>query len=128
MFCTKILLKQCLAMGSPTLRTTIKSSEGFLDTLIHKLSASLRHSFTISQPSTFLNQLRTAPSESVVLQDFAKNYHITSKMKLENQYNNSQATFRYFAIHFKGCTSAVFTHDNFDCNCLKYNTLAVQLF
>lgn len=86
MFCTKILLRQCLAMGSPTLHTTIKSSEGFLDTLIHKLSASLRHSFMTSQPSTFLNQLRTTvPSESVVLQDFAKNYYFTSKMKLENQ-------------------------------------------
>jgi hypothetical protein len=73
-------------MGSPTLHTTIKSSEGFLDTLIHKLSASLRHSFMTSQPSTFLNQLRTTvPSESVVLQDFAKNYYFTSKMKLENQ-------------------------------------------
>jgi hypothetical protein len=62
-------------MGSPTLHTTIKSSEGFLDTLMHQLSASLRHSFMTSKTSTFLNQLRTAvPSESVLLQDFANNY------------------------------------------------------
>ena len=86
MLCTKILLKQCLAMGSLTIHTIIKSSEGLLDTLIHKLSASLRHSFTTSQPSTFLNQLRAAIlSESAVLQDFAKNYYFISKMKLENQ-------------------------------------------
>jgi hypothetical protein len=40
-----------------------------------------------SRPSKFLSQMktRTEPGESVVLQDFAKNYYFTSEKKLEYQ-------------------------------------------
>jgi hypothetical protein len=54
-----ITCKQWLTTDRLTLETTIKSTEDFLDTLIEKLSALLRHSFMTTRQSKFLNEMKS---------------------------------------------------------------------
>lgn len=126
-----ITYRQWVTTDRCALETLQSSSEEFFDKLSEKLLRLLTHSYVAKQQQNFLNKKKNElePGECLVISDFSENYAFIIQDSIQGaHWNNDQVTIHPMAIYYKDNGKEKFTNYVAISECLKHDTVAVNLF
>lgn len=127
----KISYKQWITVDRTSLETIQSETYEFLEKLAEKLRRLLTHSYIAKQQSNFFQRKKKdlQPGECVVICDFAENYSFVIQDTIQgSHWNNDQVTIHPIAIYYNDNGKEKFINYVAISECLKHDTIAVNLF
>lgn len=135
--CDEIRYKQWVRADKCLLMTVVSIPSELLDELVERLEKLKRHHYVSKLQSNYLRSLKAtlAPTEAIVLMDFAENYNfIVQDASQSYHWNASQATIHPIVVYFRSddhepgsnscsCVSYIVVTD-----ALKHDNAAVHAF
>lgn len=126
-----ISYKQWVTTDRCALETLQSSTDDFFDKFSEKLRRLLTHSYVAKEQHMFFNKKKKElhPGECVVISDFSENYAFVIQDSIQGaHWNNDQVTIHPMAIYYQENGEEKFTNYVAISECLKHDTVAVNLF